>query len=1396
MMLGVRKVPSNRNGRSLMLSAATTLAAALSAVAIATASASAADTHDYLSQLTGFANPRSLAFDATGNLYVADSNNNTVDRLNTSGAPLDFAASEPYIEGSKLTGTPAGAFAGGLSSVAVNQETGEIYVAEKNTHVVDVFSASGEFQSQLTGTPTGAGGSLVPFGGPQGVAVDNAPSSLSHGDLYVAEGFESNGSVDMFSPTGTYLSRFGTGILGEGEKAIALDDTTEAAYVAVGSTESIDVFDSTGAFLTPEWLGHGTPYGSFDTGNLRVAVDQDTGRVYVTESNIPGSKHGVVDEFNASSTEEYVGQLTGTPAGSFNEVEAAAADPVNGDLYIATTTSGQGGVIDVFGPDILVPDTTTEAPTNVTKTAALLHGTVNPDGTEVTSCEFEWGSEAGVLPHTATCSPAPGSGSTPVAVSAEASLLPGHTYYYRLAAGNSEGSNHGSEEHFSTPPAVDALSTGPAEDVTGNGAKLTGSLSPDGADAHYYFQYGTSTFYGSTSPAPPGTDAGTASASVHAETTLTGLAGNTTYHYRLVGVNSFGTTYGQDETFQTGPTPSIQSASYANLTAASVELQASIDPNGSATTYRFEWGTSTAYGKSGPLPEGTIPASASVVPVTLHLSELSANVPYHWRVVASNAAGISVSPDHTFVYPTGTGASLPDGRAYEMVTPTFKDGALVNTGLIILPPSISEDGKRIILTSIQAFAGAQSAPAENGGSEGDPYEFTRTSTGGWVTTPLAPSAAQLEVNGDLATNANTGSALFYGQGQSGMPDNFYVGGADGSLLEVGPGGPASDPPGRGIGVALAATEDFSTFLYTLQGSEKWPFDGTLPTSAASLYEYSGTGDSQPSLVGVSGGAGSTELISVCGTETALGKTFGSISAEGNTAFFTALSCPDGGSGKSAGVTVPVNELYARVDGNLPDAHTVAISEPRAPASAAPDENCTTRECQQNIGVEANWRDAEFLQASSDGTKVFFETTQQLTDQASQDSDPSDTPHNNGCQQTVGTNGCNLYEYDFGAPAGHNLTAVSAGDTSGEGPQVQGVMAISPDGSHVYFVARGVLGAATNRQGQSAIAGADNLYLYERDVAYPSGHTVFIATLSPADSGEWANGASFGALRPNVTPEGRFLVFLSHGDLTADDTSQTGAAQVFRYDAQSEELVRISIGENGFNDDGNAGTGNANIAAPDGDIHFRLDPTMSNNGAYVFFESPVGLTPAALDDVRIGTEPSSVPPVPVYAENVYEYHEGQVYLISDGRDVTVEGEELSAVKLLGSDASGANVFFETADGLVAEDTNAERDVYDARICTAAEPCPATTTVLPPCGGEACHGTPAATPSLLTPGSETFNGSGNLVPNTATKSAKKTVKCKKGKRLRHDKCVRAKRKTKNKKKKTGRSFAKKTSHKQGD
>jgi hypothetical protein len=454
--------------------------------------------------------------------------------------------------------------------------------------------------------------------------------------------------------------------------------------------------------------------------------------------------------------------------------------------------------------------------------------------------------------------------------------------------------------------------------------------------------------------------------------------------------------------------------------------------------------------------------------------------------------------------------------------------------------------------------------------------------------------------------------------------------------------------------------------------------------------------------------------------------------------------------------VPVDEVFARVGGEGAGAHTLAISQPKAPetTSGTPaDENCTSVECQKNITEQANWHDAMFAGASEDGTRALFLSTQQLTDTATQDPTGDSAA---SCAGTTGPHGCNLYLYDQGAAAGHNLIDVSAGDTTGLGPEVQGVMALSADGTHVYFVAKGVF-AGKNHEGKEPSPGAENLYLYERDPAHPSGRTIFIATLpgdekpTPRNEGPESEQWSKHAIAANVSVNGGVLVFTSHGALTQDATRPHGPAQVYRYDAAGEQLLRVSIGEHGFNDNGNQGAGEARLATT-GTVITQAPRglSISSDGSIVFFQSPVGLTTTALNDVSVngGVQSGDL------AENVYEWEApgkgaceqptGCIHLISDGHDTT-EGHSAgllgtsSSVQLIGTDPAGDNVFFMTADALVPTDTDSELDIYDARV-HGGYPAP---RVSPICEGEECRKPPsqAEEPGPFTTTNTT--GPGNLI-----------------------------------------------------
>jgi hypothetical protein len=656
--------------------------------------------------------------------------------------------------------------------------------------------------------------------------------------------------------------------------------------------------------------------------------------------------------------------------------------------------------------------------------------------------------------------------------------------------------------------------------------------------------------------------------------------------------------------------------------------------------------------------------------------------------------------------------ALPDCRAYERVTPVFKNGGnLESFGFVA-------DGPRVGIGGIGNFAGTPGS-----GFLGTNYESLRTGSAGWATTPLSAPASIFVGNNfeypmySLGTNGN---ALFGLRTRSQPVDaeSLYLW-QNGVLEEMGPevppasliGEPEQEIPGDENGAywgeVWGVSRDATHVVYQVRSPSVgghdylWPFDQTSDGEFNSVYEYASTGNTQPLLVAVTGGQGSNSLIGGCGAW--LGSKFNqniryAVSADGSTVFVT-VQGEDSLGGPCAGpVPAPAHtEIYARVDGEKASAHTVAISEPSAADCSA---------CQTGSRLEAT-----FQGASEDGSKVFFLTEQELL---------------------PGNPGLNLYEYDFDAPGGQRVTAVSH-MASNAAAQVQGVTSVSQDGSHVYFVAGSVLTTAANGVGGTAQVGEDNLYV--ADTA--SGDVSFVATLAASDSGMWAPGARFRGVQ--TTPDGRFLFFGSNAQVTPDNTSTV--SQLFRYDAASGELVRVSIGEGGFNDNGNTSTDPATIPIKFtiSDGYSQIGPpqrAMSDDGSRVFFQSSNGLTPQAANHVPLPGFPEQ------FVRNIYEYRDGHVYLISNGLDLTAPsaGSQESSVKLMGTTSSGDDVFFTTANPLVPVDKDTAADVYDARV-GGGFAIPSSS----PCSGESCQGLVGAPPLSPGPATSSFSGPGNPKPH---------------------------------------------------
>jgi hypothetical protein len=109
-----------------------------------------------------------------------------------------------------------------------------------------------------------------------------------------------------------------------------------------------------------------------------------------------------------------------------------------------------------------------------------------------------------------------------------------------------------------------------------------------------------------------------------------------------------------DQTFTTPPAPPVVTATPFTESVAGWSLNGTVNANGGATTYHFQFGITTAYGSNVPATDASAGSGTSAIAVTQLVSTLPPGVPYHYRLVAHNAGGTSISNDEEFVTPSAS----------------------------------------------------------------------------------------------------------------------------------------------------------------------------------------------------------------------------------------------------------------------------------------------------------------------------------------------------------------------------------------------------------------------------------------------------------------------------------------------------------------------------------------------------------------------------------------------------------------------------------------------------------------------------------------------------------------------------------------------------------------------
>jgi hypothetical protein len=772
--------------------------------------------------------------------------------------------------------------------------------------------------------------------------------------------------------------------------------------------------------------------------------------------------------------------------------------------------------------------------------------------------------------------------------------------------------------------------------------------------------------------------------------------------------------------------PTIVDHSISSVTGESATGEAAIDPEGSGTSYRIEYGTTAAYGQSAPSPEGEVGSDYEAHEVDVPVQGLLSHTVYHYRIVATNAFGTVYGEDETFMtQTTGVASALIDERSWELASPPHKNGAdFFGAGDLV---QAAADG--------DAFVDLASQPTEDGAEGFSGYVDVLMTRGseGWSSQTIAPAHAQGtgQTNGSeyrfFSEDLSRGLLQPYGSFTALSPEasestpylrTDYVGGDvnDHCLSgcyqplvtrsDTAPGVQFGDATEAGCPTVfcgpefLAATPDLSHVLLasTVQlTSERAPGGG--------VYEWSnGTLRLVSSERQVAGGRSTATVAE------AFEQRFGmhAISADGQRVIL-------GGGGKEG---IYLHEMSSGTN--------IRLDEPE--------------------GGPGPSVYPQFVGASDDASKIFFIDGGHLTAAGS-------------------SSGADLYEYDTDRAAGEKLADLSVDTNPGEAANVQTVFGESQDGSYVYFVAAGALapgaspGVCGNSEEELHGAQSNSCNIYVRH----DGVTSFVA-------GEWHNDAAgdiYEAKLTRVSPDGRWLSFMSSSGLTGYDTRDARTGQpdeeVYLYSAIAKSLVCASCDPTGARPVGEqpAGVASSQAALQAANVPLwasygeggvlPYQPRYLVDGGRLFFNSYDALVPQDVDGTEdvYEFEPSGTGRCAAAVSSYVEARGGCLGLISSG----TSPEESAFVD---ASETGGDVFFRTSARLVSQDFDNAADIYDARECSDATPCLPVASVSPAsCAtGDSCKPAPTPQPGLFgPPPSATFSGAGNVsaaVPVRGVKS----------------------------------------------
>jgi hypothetical protein len=1217
--------------------------------------------------------------------------------------------------------------------VAVDTETGRLYVADAGNFRVDAFDAEtggfelafgwgvrdGANELQTCGpkaTPpsaecrkgkAGSGGGQ--FTNPTSIAVDNEVASASHHDVYV---FDSNGEssrVEKFSPDGGFLLEFGEA--GKGECQLAAE-TDGQHPLAIGPGGTV-------------YVGNVSFIGSGESNGFKVRAEkfQPSGVCIETVQ----LAEFLAGEYSGAGAPRAGGGLAVTPTGKIYATFFAHSGPLTRKFDPAGNPLGTVGLC--AGATALGLDPADNLFIGCGETIEE----VDASGNELRV--FGYGSFL-----------SPNIGGLAAYHSASGELF--------ASESNSGADNQGRIVYLPFPaPGPLVLPNPEAAPIGNTKATLNAEVNPEGKEAKYHFQYiteadfqknlgeGHEGFLGATrAPGSAGEDQSAGEDfKVHQVSLQVGCAEptqqlvsegkclqpETKYHFRVLAESSDGEGNSpvEGEAFKTKEPIEIIAEWASEVGAEAATLNAEVNPFGIPASGHFEYITEADFQKNlgeghkgfaGASETAVIDLGSGEVPTigSATAGPLEAATTYRFRLVASDLfVSEKAGPAQSFrTFAAGGKAPLADTRNYEMVSPTAKNSGEVGVPmpsggsafLSVEPQQAATDGAKMTYGSFTAFGPhPESAPATSQylSALGPPF-WTSANIDprfeeGYARDPLVgfsadlAHAAMITVEPPLTLEATPGFPNLY------VRDNLT-----GALTAVTTSAhvPKVESESAYCLYYGGASADFGRVIFAALGALN---EGDPAGDGFNLYEWSAgegiklvsrlpNGKAATPKEHTAFGAAGNALTRTCGVATQLMRH--AISTDGSRIFWTLEGSFQGAA----------NPLLARVGG----AETLRLDEPNKEA-----------------GVSGAGGKGKYWDASGDGAEVFFSDEEKLTADA-----------------TPAKSSPDLYRYDFQAPLHKRLSDLTA--NGGEAANVLGVLGASEDGSYVYFVATGVLSEAPNSQGAVAVAGADNLY------AWHEGQTRFLAGLGGEDASDWAIDPTVQSAR--VTAGGGHLAFLSTNSLSGyDNTIGEGShcqleslekatlvgsakcAEVYLYDFEANDLSCASCNPSGARPLGPA-------RLPGWSTPYLQPRYLSEDGRRLFFDTLDSLNPRDSNEKR----------------DVYEFERpgtgscseesptfsaasgGCLYLISSGES---SGQSTDESYLLDASANGDGVFFSTRQSLLFTDKDEHFDVYDARVggqAPAPEPvicegsCPngGTGAEEPPPAASAGFQAPAEKPSL--------------------------------------------------------------------